>query len=363
VSHSGGPVYWYANPGNPGETEAYWEKHLVHEAFENESAVFGDVTGDGRPELLGNEDGYIGYCEPDWQNPTEPWLFHRVSPSGGRQQYYHGMGYGDVNSDGRTDIIEKAGWWEHPPSLEGQSWDFHSLGMDIGEPVQMHAYDVDGDGDNDIITSLGAHDWGLAWLEQVRQGETISFIMHRIMGDRSEEAIYGVAFSQVHAVDLADFNGDGLQDIVTGKRWYAHGSTGDPEPQEAAVLYWFELARSPDGEIAYTPHLIDDNSGVGVMVVARDINGDSHPEILTGNKKGTALFRLTGIPTAVGSLMSSQPQIRWDKMYLKHFLQDGIRGTFIFSANGRRMPVQTGLRTDWMSNCFTSGIYFMKKGE
>ena len=92
-------------------------------------------------------------------------------------------------------------------------------------------------------------------------------------------------FSQLHAIDLADIDGDGLLDIITGKRFWAHGPKGDQEPGAPAVLYWFELTRK-GGKAEYIPHQIDDNSGVGTQVAAGDVNGDGLLDIVVGNKKG-----------------------------------------------------------------------------
>jgi hypothetical protein len=153
--------------------------------------------------------------------------------------------------------------------------------------AQMYAYDVNGDGLNDVITSIEAHGYGLAWFEQVREGGNISFKEHRFMDRKPEQNKYGVKFSQLHALDLIDMDGDGLKDIVTGKRFWAHGSEGDVEPGAPAVLYWFQLVRNPDKSVDWVPHLIDDNSGIGTQVVAGDLNGDKLPDIVVGNKKGT----------------------------------------------------------------------------
>jgi hypothetical protein len=152
---------------------------------------------------------------------------------------------------------------------------------------QMYAYDVNGDGLNDIITALAAHGFGLAWFEQYRDGGEIKFREHIIMNRTPRENHYGVKFSELHAIDLVDMDGDGLKDIVTGKRFWSHGRTGDPDRNDAAVLYWFHLARGQGKDIDFIPHLIDNNSGVGTQVVAGDINGDGLPDIVVGNKKGT----------------------------------------------------------------------------
>jgi hypothetical protein len=110
------------------------------------------------------------------------------------------------------------------------------------------------------------------------------------MGDRSEEPKYGVAFTQPHALALADLDGDGLKDIIVGKRLWAHGPNGDIEPNEAPVLYWFQLSRKRSGDAIFVPHRVDDKSGVGVQLTAVDVNGDDRVDILTVSKLGAFLF-------------------------------------------------------------------------
>jgi hypothetical protein len=93
----------------------------------------------------------------------------------------------------------------------------------------------------------------------------------------------------------ADINGDGVADLVTGKRFWAHGPTGDVEANAPAVLYWFELQRTKgtNGQVSWQKHLIDDNSGVGEQVVVADLNHDARPDIIVANKNGVFVFHQT----------------------------------------------------------------------
>jgi hypothetical protein len=284
---------WYENPKS---ADGQWKKHVVLEVTDNESPTFTDITGDGKPEIVCASKGSYGYAEPDWGDAAKPWKFHAISPNNKYQRFTHGMGVGDVNGDGRMDLLEKDGWWEHPKSLEGDPvWKFHAFDFTPGGHggAQMYAYDVNGDGLNDVITSIAAHGFGLVWYEQVRHGEDISFTQHVILNTEQKRSPnkYGVSFSEIHALDLIDVDGDGLKDIVTGKRFWSHGRMGDPDRNDAAVLYWFQLVRHPDHTVEFIPHLIDDASGVGTQVVAGFASSKKYPDIVIGNKRGTFYFK------------------------------------------------------------------------
>lgn len=298
-------VYWYENPkGKPG----HWPKHLVLSVVDNESPGFADVTGDGKPEVICCSGGYIGYAEADWKHPEATWKFHAVSPKGDYQRFSHGIGVGDVNGDGRQDFLEKDGWWEQPKkTVEGQPWLKHAFHFGKGG-AQMYAYDVNGDGLNDVITSLEAHGYGTVWFEQVRTNGEITFRQHLIVGKTAAENPFGVHFSQPHALELVDMDGDGLKDLVTGKRFWAHGTHGDPEPNAPAVLYWLQLKRDGKGGAEFIPHLVDDNSGVGTQVSVAKVSNKKHPDIIVGNKKGFFLFSHETKKVSATEWKAAQPQ-------------------------------------------------------
>lgn len=285
VGFPGTPAYVYENPGKDGFGDN-WPQHQVFDWVSNESPHFTNIVGDERPELVCTRDGYFGYATIDWDQPFEDWTFHIVSDQTAASRFGHGLGVGDVDGDDRLDIITKDGWYQQPKSLDGDpQWPFHPATFAKAGGAEMYAYDVDGDGDNDVITSLAAHEFGLAWHEQVQQDGKIAFRQHLIMGSRPEDNRYGVLFSELHTVNLADMDGDGLKDIVTGKTYWSH-HTKSPMWDAGAVVYWFKLVRNEDG-VDWIPYQADGESGVGRQVIVKDVNGDDLPDIVVGGMKGS----------------------------------------------------------------------------
>ncbi len=270
---------WFENPqGKAG----HWKKTEIFPVVDNESPQFEDVNGDKVPDILCSTGGELGYVT------IADGKFHRIGEKDPKKyhKYTHGLGVGDINGDGRKDFIDVWGWWEQPASLEGDPvWKRHPAKFGTAG-AQIYATDVDGDGDSDVIGCLHAHGYGLAWWEQVKADGAIEWKQHTLMNEKPEDSRYGVKFSQPHAIDLVDIDGDGLKDIVTGKRHFAHGSKGDKDPLAEPVLYWWRLVRGKDG-VDFVPHLIDNDSGIGTQVLATDVNGDGFPDTVVGSKRGT----------------------------------------------------------------------------
>jgi hypothetical protein len=289
IGFPGEDASWFENPGKDARERQHWKRHLVFDTVNNESPTFVNLVGDETPELVFFTER-PGYATFDPADPAKPWTFHPISKSGDFQRFTHGLGVGDVNGDGRMDILESTGWWEQPESTAGDSeWKKHDFPFTKSGGAQMYVYDVDGDGDNDVISSLAAHGCGLAWYENVKVNGEITFKQHLLLSPDPEQKINDVQFSELHALDLVDMDGDGLKDIVTGKRYWSHGPVGGVQSNYPPVLYYFKLTRE-NGVATFTPVLVDDNSGVGTQIVAKDINGDGKPDIIVANKKGTILF-------------------------------------------------------------------------
>ena len=209
-----------------------------------------------------------------------------------------------------VDLIcwKKNGWWQQTATV-GELFRFHAFPFAQSGGSQMFAYDFDGDGDNDIISVQNAHGWGLTWFEQRGSDGEIGFVPRQILPDRFD-ASADVNISQMHSLALADIDGDGVQDVITGKRFYAHGGK-DPGAHQLPVLYWFRTVRGGP-EVQFEPHLIDELTGVGTQLTVGDVTGNGAPDIVVGNKLGTSIVvnsgthddsedTLTGLQKQIGS--------------------------------------------------------------
>jgi Domain of Unknown Function (DUF1080)/FG-GAP-like repeat len=254
-----------------------------------------DVDKDGKLDLVYMTQATgISWAKPDPANPTGPWI--AVSVGGQGTYAAHGIGAGDINGDGRLDLLNGTGWWEQPASgPTTPNWTFHASRFGNGG-AEMAVYDVNGDKLNDVVTARQAHGFGLNWYEQKRDASgEISFEEHVIFKDYStpDTNAGGVAFSELHGSTMADINGDGIPDFIVGKRqWSHHESFLDPDPYGPPVIYAYLTVRDPKapGGARFVPELIDNASGAGSQIVAVDMNKDGVVDVVTTGANGSFIF-------------------------------------------------------------------------
>lgn len=280
-------VYWYENPGKGQYGKGKeWKGHLLADTGtqHNEISYLHDIDGDGKPE----------YFENSWKddNPMVVWRFdkdadgkptlekHVIAESGNG----HGMGFGDINGDGKEDIIFKLGWYEQPAAGPFSSaWKYHNdFTLPHGSCPSL-VIDLNKDGRNDIIWADG-HNYGVYWLEQQepqKNGQT-TWRTHEI--DKR--------FSQGHAIAWADIDNDGQPELITGKRYYAH-SGSDPGAEDKATVHYYDW--DSETQTWSKPKVIIQGEsgkapGIGLQIRVIDMDGNGWKDIIVPGKSGTHII-------------------------------------------------------------------------
>lgn len=310
VDFPGKPAYWLENPR--GQSQAadgkpiHWKKHPIWHSACNESPQYADLLGTGKRVLVmgyqprgaseAGAEGRMAYFAPKPGDPYAEWVATPISeasvppklengkpvPGTGKQvpgtgRFSHGLGVGDLNGDGRADVISVGGWWEQPKELDGKTpWKFHPTTMNDA-CSDLVAIDLDADGKMDIV-GASAHRFGIWWYKQrATDSDGHPTFEKRVMFEK--------LVSETHALHLRDVDGDGVPDLVTGKRWWSHGKN-EPGANDVAKIYLLRGTRAKDGSLTFTPEAISTGTGVGTQFAIADVDGDGSPDVVTANKNG-----------------------------------------------------------------------------
>lgn len=275
-------VHWYENPGKEGlNLGQLWKQHVLRDTkiSKNEGSFLHDLDGDGTPEWVTNswaaDTPVTAWSFGESENGRPTLMRHLIGTAG----QFHGMGFGDVNNDGREDILFGNGWYERPQGdIWAKQWKRHA-DWEMGQTSPILVRDLNGDGFTDMIWGKG-HDYGLYWWqgtgEKTENGK-LKFIEH-LIDDR---------YSQVHTIHFADLDGDGLDELIAGKRLRAHNGN-DPGGNEKPCLYYYKWNSI---ESAFVRHVIDEGHiGTGLQISSADLNGDQKIDIAIAGKDGTWLL-------------------------------------------------------------------------
>jgi hypothetical protein len=271
-------ICWYQNPRGLFD-EHSWIRHVLGAIpGENEAIALYDFNGDGQPEIYvscWNKNKPLIILRLIKDTSSQPALQQVViGPNGG-----HGYAFGDINGDGREDILCESGWYERPHGdIFIQPWKFHAETALPHPSCPFVVAKLTDSGRNDIIWGK-AHDYGIFWWEQgePKPDGTTTWTEHLI--DKS--------WSQPHGMVWADIDGDSQPELITGKRVRAHGLDGDPGSKEPECLYyykWEKVARK------FTRHTIfgpGEGVGMGTQICVADLNSDGRSDIVVAGKTGT----------------------------------------------------------------------------
>lgn len=305
---TGGALWVY--PGNGSATSNPWTTSRTGAGTGwnlAASLALGDVTGDGRPDVVVRDGTGALYVYPNsGATSGNPFTVARVQLGSGFASV-DTLLLADTNGDGKLDLITRPGGdlWLYP----GPGWTSRvSAGTGWDAVDQLAVGDVNGDGHPDLIGRNPAIDNGTLWLYP-GNGSTTG-------NPWTAAPIWeGTGWDLHTTLLLGDLTGDGRPDILardtSGNLWVYPNANGllYTQPRSWAGTGWdsavaLALAdvngdgyadlvdQEPDGSLwiyltgSSTPIRVAGNWSSTTAVLAADVNGDGRPDLVTRDSSG-----------------------------------------------------------------------------
>jgi len=281
-------IAWFENlhgEGGGEELSSVFVEHVVTVTALGAAAVFAaDLDGDGDTDLLSASrlDGRISWYEQrpavDGTDGAAAIAFdeHVLTTTAELANSVHA---GDLDGDGDLDVVAAASgtdsilWFENgcdtPPSCSTRPEFTERLVSDTAITVRaVFAADLDGDGDDDVVAASSGDDT-VAWYEH-EGGTPPTFARNLISADT-------VSADGVH---VADVDGDTHLDVVS-----ISARNGTTQTQDKVA--WFENDGAADPSLA-TEHVIATTASGALSVTTADLDMDGAAEVLAA-RSGTPL--------------------------------------------------------------------------
>jgi hypothetical protein len=252
--YKGGNLVWYQYPA--------WTKHVIKTGQFAVDMQVADMDGDRDLDVVVPDDfggDTKGRTLVWYENPrpkgnagTDKWKRHIITTNAPVDDYIHDVEVGDINRDGKLDVVVRHGKTVIYVRRTGDSWaeKIVDQGTGTGDEEGTTLADINGDGRLDIV--LNGY-----WMEQP---------LDPVQG-RWEKHVIDAGWPHLVGVTVADMNGDGRPDVLLA-----------PAEQHGR-LSWYEASRDPVNG-PWNEHVIDPDVDYVHTFKVADMNLDGRPDVV-----------------------------------------------------------------------------------